>query len=130
MPNLLQRGAAWLGSNLQIAGGRTTTIERRGQSFTAVGTPNKVDYDTDIDEQTGLAVAVTFYDWTYTFADLGFANDQSLFEAMAGDQIKETLNGVDYVYEVASPLKRKVMEWLDSGGVLVVIHTKLVSRNA
>lgn len=128
MPNLLQRGATWLGGKLQTAAGRTITYDRRGQTFTATGVPNKVDYEVDVDPQTGLPLAVTFYDWTFTFADLGFDNDDSLFEALPGDQISETLNGVDSVYEAAPPAKRKVMEWLDSAGTLVVVHTKLTER--
>jgi len=128
MPNCFETAAAVLGGALKTMAGRSVTYERRGQTFTATGTPNKVDYETDVDPQTGLALAVTFFDWTFTFADLDFASDNTLFEAKAGDQIKETLNGVDYVYDVASPGKRKVWEWLDSGGVLVVIHSKLTSR--
>src|ERR1043165_4321063 len=112
--NLLQRGATWHAGKLQTTGGRTITYERRGQTFTATGVPNKVDYEVDVDQQTGLAIAVTFFDWTFPFDDLGFDNDDSIFEAQPGDQLSETLNGVDYVYTVAPPAKRKVMEWLDS----------------
>ncbi len=130
MPNLLQRGATWLGGKLQTAAGRTINYERRGQTFTATGVPNKVDYEVDVDPQTGLAIAVTFYDWTFTLDDLGFDgdSDDALFEALPGDQISETLNGVASVYEAAPVAKRKVMEWLDSAGILVIVHTKLVSR--
>lgn len=126
MPNCFQTAAAVLGGALKTMAGRSITYTRRSSTFTAVGTPNKVDYETDVDPQTGLALAVTFYDWTFTFADLGF--DATLFDALPGDQISETLNGVDYVYEVAPVGKRKILEWIDSGGVLVVIHTKLFSK--
>jgi hypothetical protein len=128
MPNLLQRSATWFGGKLQSAGGRTITYGRHDLSFTATGTPNKVDYEVDVDPQTGLAISATFYDWTFTFSELGFDNDDSLFEAIPGDQISETLDGVDYVYEAAPPAKRKVFEWLDSAGIVVVVHTKLVKR--
>jgi len=128
MPNLLQRGASWLGERLQTAAGRTIAYTRRDQTFTATGTPNKVDYEVEVDQQTGLAIAKTFFDWTFTYSDLGFENDDTLFESIPGDQISETLNGVDLVYEVSPPAKRKVMEWLDSGGVLVLVHAKLVDK--
>lgn len=129
MPNCFETAAAVLGGALKTMAGRTITYTRRGQSFTATGTPHKVDYETDVDSQTGLALAVTFYDWTFTFSDLGFDNDDTLFEGLPGDQITETLNGVDYVYEVMPLMKRKAMEWVDSAGVLVVIHSKLTGKS-
>lgn len=127
MANLLQRGASFHGERSKAAAGRSIVYTRRTSTFTATGWPEKVDYEVDVDPQTGLALAVTFYDWTFTFADLGF--DATLFDALPGDQISETLNGVDYVYEVAPVGKRKILEWIDSGGVLVVVHSKLVEKS-
>ena len=130
MTVLLQRGATWLGGKLQVAGGRTITYERRGQTFSAVGTPNIVGYH--IDDDDGIPRNHTFHDWTFTFSDLGFDNDDTTFDVQPGDQISETLDGIESVYEAMPNVTRlgqnKIMEWMDSAGLLVVIHTKLVRR--
>ena len=126
MPNLMQRGAAWLGEQMQTAAGRSVLYTRRGQSFTATGWPAKIEYE--VDDEQGIPRRTTFYDWTFTAADLDFADDSDPFAARAGDQLTETLNGEDLTYEVMPPGKQPVSEWLDSGGECVLIHTKIVKR--
>lgn len=125
--NLLQRGATWLGERLQAAAGRSVTYKRGGQAIPDItGWPAKNEYEVTDDE--GLPEKVWFYDWSFTASDLNFANDETLFEARPGDQITETINGRDIVYEVAPPGKRPVAEWLDSAGVILLVHTKIVSQ--
>lgn len=126
MPNLMQRGASWLGERLQTAAGRSVTYIRRGQSLSVTGWPARVDYE--VDDEDGIPRKVTFHDWTFTAADLDFDGDSEPFAARPGDQITETLDGRELTYEVMPPDTRPVAEWLDSAGVLVLIHTKLVRR--
>ena len=104
MPNLMQRGAAWLGDKMQTAAGRSVTYTRRGLSLTATGWPAKQEYL--IDNESGIPQSVTFYDWTFTTSDLDFSDESETFAARAGDQIEETLNGQTLVYEVTSPGNR------------------------
>jgi hypothetical protein len=126
MPNLLQRGATWLGERLQTAAGRSVIYSSGGQSFTATAWPAKVDYE--VDDEDGIPRRVTFYDWTFAREDLDFDDDPKPFSAKPGDRIVETLNAVELTYEVMPAGKRPVMEWADSGGELILIHTKLVNR--
>lgn len=127
MPNLLQRGASFLGTRLKEAAGREVTYKRGPQEMTATGWPAKIDYEVT-DDETGIPQKVSFYDWTFTTEDLAFDGDDTIFAARPGDQITETLNGEELTYEASSPGKRPVAESADSAGVLTMIHTKIVRR--
>lgn len=126
MPNLLQRGASWLGDRLKSAAGRSVTYLRGSQQFTATGWPAKVDYE--VDDEDGIPRRVSFFDWTFKAEDLGFDGDDELFAVRPGDQITETLNGEEVTYEASPVGKRPAAEAADSAGVLVMVHTKIVAR--
>jgi hypothetical protein len=124
MPNLLQRGAAFLGSRMQQAAGRSVVYSRRSQTVTLTGWPAMQEYE--VDDEDGIPRRHTFYDWTFTAEDLDFASDAEIFAARPGDQIRETLNGQEITYEAMPPGTKPVSERLDTAGVLVVVHCKIV----
>lgn len=126
MPNLLQRGAGWLGTQLKSAAGREVEYVRGSQRATVTGWPARIDYE--VDDGDGIPRRVWFYDWTFATEDLAFENDDTKYAARPGDQIVETLNDEEITYEASSPGKRPVAEWADSGGALTMIHTKIVNR--
>ena len=128
MPNLLQRGATWLGDRLQDAAGQTVVYARGSQSVSATATPRKVDYE--VDDEDGIPRRVTFYDWDFIATDMVFTGETEQFDAMPGDQVRVTVSGFEYTYEAMPAGKKPATEWLDSSGVLRTVHTKLTGRRA
>lgn len=122
----MQRSAEWLGARLKTAAGRSVTYTRSGQSLSVTGWPARHDYEVDDDD--GIPRRVTFHDWTFAAADLDFTSDSTPFAARPGDQITETLDGVELTYEVMPIDVRPPSEWLDTAGELILIHCKLVRR--
>ena len=123
MPNLLQRGATFLGSRMQTAAGRSVTYARRDRTVTLTGWPSKQEYEV-ADDETGLPLKATYYDWSFIADDLVF--DDERIVPRPGDQISETLNSQDFVYEAMAPGKMPVSERLDASDTLLVVHTKIV----
>lgn len=124
MPNLMQRGATWLGSKLQTAGGRAV-VYRRGASLTCAltATPQMHKRIVMVD---GLPVETVVYSWTVTASELRFSGER--FEPRAGDLVIETLNDSAKEWELLDlDDKTPCWEWADSSGILLLIHTKDVS---
>lgn len=118
MPNTMQNAAAWLGANLQAAAGRTIVLSRGAQKSSAItGTVAMQDYS--LVDENGFATTFTSYDWTFVTDDLPW-------EVTNGHRIRETLNGEVIEYEILPPPDRKAVEWLDTSGVLTLVHTKKV----
>lgn len=122
MPNLLQRSATWLAEKLQSAAGRSITYRRGSQVATLTATPQKQDYEVTDDD--GIPRREVYYDWTFAAADLDFVDGETI-EPRPGDRIIETLNGVEFTYEVMPIGKRPAAEWTDTAGVMRTVHTKL-----
>ena len=121
MPNLLQRGASFLGSRMKDAAGREVTYTRRGQTVTLTGWPSRQEYEVT-DEETGLPLRITSYDWSFVAEELVFETERIV--PRPGDQITETQNSQNVTYEAMPPGKMPVSERLDTGDVLIVVHTK------
>lgn len=118
MPNLMTRGATWLGSRLQTAGGRSVTYRRGNQEpVTLTATPTRIVYE--VAQSDGLVTQVESWDWIITAVDLGF-------DPIPGDEIRETIGGVDKVYEVFEIGTKPCFEWTDTAGVLLTVHSRLV----
>jgi hypothetical protein len=128
MPNLLQRGATWLGGQLQSAAGQEVEYVRGSQSASVTGWPSRVEYE--VDDQDGIPRRVTFYDWNFTTEDMIFTGETEQLDSMPGDQVLVTIGGFEYTYEAMPAGKRPVAEWLDSSGILRTVHTKLVKRTS
>src|SRR4051812_7679235 len=103
MTNLLQSGAAWLGSKLQAHAGRTVTIEQ-GTITLADITAAAVMHEYEVMDDQGFLVSVVSYDWTLVTADL--VADGSPLQLRSGAILTETLEGVENKYE-AMPLGQK-----------------------
>src|SRR5262245_36281242 len=123
MSNLLQDAAVWLGDRLKESAGRQVTYARGGQESEPItGTVAKHEYE--VVENDGSVTLVLAYDWTFTAADLVIAG--SPVKPRSGDRIKETLNGEPIEFEVLPIGKLPYSEWLDTSGVLLLVHTKKV----
>jgi len=128
--NVMQSAATWLGQKLQgPAGGRVA-----GRSITYCRGPlasaeiiawvAQRDYELSGDES--FLTSVAFFDWSLFAAEL-IITGETLYPR-AGDRIKETLNGYDITYELMPIDRRDCVERLDTSGILLLLHTKEVSR--
>lgn len=123
MTTLLQRGATWLGERLQTSAGRTVKLTRGSVNTTDfVGAVSRVAYDEIGDD--GLTTSVMYDDWTIVADEILLA-DRSIVPR-DGDVISETLNGATVRYEVLPLQSRPAVEWLDSSGLLLTVHTKRI----
>jgi hypothetical protein len=121
MANMLQRGAAWLGSQLQAHAGRcisltqgTTTIEGLVVSV--------AKHEHDAIDREGFITKVSTFDWTIVAADING------MELRPGAVITETLCGVTKRYEaMAIGSNKPCVEPKDSSGILLVLHTTQVT---
>ena len=123
MSNLLQDAASWLGDRLKESVGRQVTYVRgAAQSEPITGTPAQQQYD--VFDEGGIGTTVLAYDWTFTRDCLEIAGTP--INPRAGDRITETLEGVAVAFEVVPLGKRPCYEWLDTSGILILVHTKKV----
>ena len=126
MPNLMQRGAAWLGEKQKVASGRTVRIRRQQQQTAPIiGWVHKHEYDEIGDD--GIATTVVMDDWTFTAADIVIGGNQ--VELRDNDMIVETLNGVEILYQVSPVRGHRSVEWLDTSGILLLVHSNRVKRD-
>lgn len=115
MPNLMQRGATWLGSKLQTAAGRSATYRRgNGAPVTLTATPKLQTYN--VVSSDGVLTQVESWDWIVTAEDLGF-------DPIDNDRINETINDVNTTYRVHGIGTKPCFEWADTSGILWVIHS-------
>lgn len=124
MPNLLQRGAAFLDSKLKTAAGRTIVYHRGQLSSAAITAVNNHHEETIVDAE-GFATKVNIESWIVTTTDLVIRGEQIKPERR--DWITETLNGEEIEYEVL-PISamRPEYEKTDSSNLMTTIHTKRV----
>lgn len=120
MSNLLQNGAAWLGTQMKSAAGRTVKI-RQGENIYDAVTAWHATVDYQVLDSEGFATSLQSIDWRFVAEDLpdGFAFRE-------GDIIEETV-GDDVRFFEAMPLgNQPCSEDADSSGVLLIVHTKRV----
>ena len=123
MSNLLQDAAVWLGDRLKESAGRQVIYARGAQSSDPI-TGTVVQQQYEVIENDGSVTLVMAYDWTFTAADLAIGG--SPIKPRSGDRIAETLNGDAIEFEVLPIGKLPCSEWLDTSGILLLVHTKKV----
>lgn len=127
MPTLMQRGATWLGGKLKTAAGRSVVYSRGVHNSAAItGWVAKHEYEEIGDD--GLTTSVVVDDWTFKATDV--VVNGAVIEPRDGDVITETLNGITNEYTVLPLKDKKCFEWLDSSGLLLLIHTKRTTRES
>jgi hypothetical protein len=113
----LSRGAAWLMDKLQASAGVAITYARNDvQSDPIIAVVSQTSYEV-VDERSGLMTSVQSWDWTIKAADLTVT-------PWKGDRIITTSLGT---FEVLPLGKLPCFEWLDSSGLLLLVHTKRIS---
>lgn len=123
MPNLMQRGAAWLGESQKLASGRTVRVHRDDiETADITAWQDRKTYDADGDD--GLETSFTLDVWTFTKSDLVLAGEA--FLPRPGDTIVEELDGETVTYEVMPTPNHPGTGWFDTSGILVLVHAKRV----
>lgn len=119
MPNLLQRGASWLGGKQQTAAGRTVTYRRAaGGTSSVTAWPDSHVEETD---ERGLETSMRIYNWTVVAGDLAA-------DPVEMDQIEETLNGASVAWQVCPAAPGKpCFRWADTAQTLYIVSTKQVA---
>src|SRR5687767_14536508 len=124
MPNLLSRSATWLGTKLQAAGGRAV-VYRRGTKDVAI-TITPLDLEEVVEETEDVGTEIDNHDWSITASEL-VLNGETI-NPQQGDVIEETLNGVEYEYQVLPrAVNKPAWAWLDKGTRTILrVYTKKV----
>ena len=118
MPTLMQNAADWLGDRLKTAAGRTVTI-RQGRTTLSDVTGWCSMHSEMVDGEV-LPIAIRSYDWSFKKEDLG------TLKLRNGGTITETLDGEQVVYEIIPMGDEPAMERMDTSGILVTVHTKII----
>ena len=120
MANVLQTGAAWLGSQLSTHAARTITIVQGQRLLDAVSSwCSRQEYT--IEDSEGFTTSIVSFDWQFVASDL-----PSDFTFRDGAILQETLNGKVQKYEAMPLGTQGCCERLDDSGILLTVHTKQV----
>ena len=125
MSTAIARAAVGMAHSLQrLAGIEGVYARGEDESQPITGVPVQHEYEV-IDDETGLPMKVTSYDWTFVAAELAIASVP--ITPRKGDRWKPTIEGGEETYEVLPIGKRPCGERLDASGVLWLVHTKKVA---
>lgn len=124
MQDMMQRGSEWLTRMRKQYAGRTIVYHRGDLSDTIDGA-TKGKTAGELQTEHGMTLAADISDWIIPVNDL-VLNGQKI-EPEEGDQIVETLNGTEVVWEVASPGEPEpAWKYEDQYRQAYRIHTKQV----
>lgn len=119
MSNRLQDATDRLSERLQSEASRTASYRRCGEEL-ATPSVTFIDEVYEVMDPSGARVAMHSVDCIIARSDL------SGITSMPGDQIVESLNGVEVVYEVTNLEDRDCCENYDTSGLMLVMHTHQV----
>ena len=119
MPDLLQAGSDWLADQLKANASQLVEYARGDASLTVAAVIGRTVFETASD--IGIVEQWEARDYLIQAADL------TLGEPQRGDQITETQNSTDYVYEVMAPGNEPAYRFSDPYRKTYRIHTKLVA---
>ena len=122
MPNFLQRGATWLGTTLQTAGG-LAVLYRRGVNAVGITATPQMHKETVAGEEDGVATEVDQYGWIMTASEMVGLVSMEPFEPQERDVIEETVSGKKW--QVLPPGNdMQCWEEADPNGLLILVHVK------
>lgn len=127
MPNLLERGATWIGAKLKSEGvaGRTVRYVRRGRSIANLQCSVAMQ-DYEVLQEDGSLTLVKSFDYTITAALLVLEGET--IEPREGDLIVETIAGAERTFEVVTIGNKPCFEWQDTAGILLLVHTQRIAN--
>lgn len=119
----MQRGASWLSDRLQAAAGRTITYRRNQLTVSITGVSVLNEYEAVDDD--GFRTTLQIHDWLFAPEDIVLRSET--ITPRPGDRITETLSGVTVVYEVTPIGDAPCVEWVDTSGIMIRVHTKRIT---
>lgn len=119
MSSMREKASAFLTSQLHSFDGRSVVYSRDSEEVQLKATVGNKLFKTD-----GTYGAEYFQARDYLIFPADLILDGSQTEPIAGDQIKETVGGKIYIYEVMAPGGEPCFQYSDPW---LRIHTKLVS---
>lgn len=120
MGDMLGDGARWLAARLAASASVTVGYRRGANTSTLVATIGRSTFEAV--NQSGVPEAWESRDYVVQTAQLPYGEPQR------GDLVVETVDGVERLYQVASPRGVPVFHWGDAFQATIRIHTKELDR--
>ncbi len=122
MGDMLGDGARWLAARLAASASVTVGYRRGANTSTLVATIGRSTFEAV--SQSGVPEAWESRDYVVQTAQLPYGEPQR------GDLVVETVDGVERLYQVASPRGVPVFHWGDAFQATIRIHTKQLDRDS
>ena len=127
MADLLEQATRWLDDMRKRHAARSVIYARGRETLEVAATVGSTTFDAQ--DRTGTVVRVESRDYLITTADLVLGGKPTLPER--GDQIRETVGGQSFIYEVISPAGQPHYRYSDPFRQTLRIHTKYIgTQNA
>jgi hypothetical protein len=123
MPDVLEKGLAWLDDQRHAHMTRTVVYQRGSDAVEIAATIGRTEFE-QVDEH-GIVHRVQSRDFLVRAADLTLAGTPTL--PKAGDRIRETVGAQTFVYEVMAPGNEPPWRYSDPYRTALRIHTKHVA---
>lgn len=121
MADILESGFGWLADQLKAHASRLVTYQRGTEQVTVPATIGRTLLKLD-DGFGGVRMEWTDRDFLIHAAELVLGGSPAL--PARGDQVRETVGAVTFIYEVMAPGKEPAWRWSDPYRKLLRIHTK------
>ncbi|MBK9128185.1 MAG: hypothetical protein IPM13_10335 [Phycisphaerales bacterium] len=122
MPDLLERGAAWLDQQRSRHLSRTVTYLRGTDSVELPATIGQTAFEQA--DEYGILQRTESRDYLVSAADLVLAGERTT--PRAGDRIREVIGGAAFLHEVMAPGGEPPWRFSDRYRLTLRIHTKFV----
>ncbi len=123
MPDVLEKGLAWLDDQRHAHMTRTVVYQRGSDAVEIAATIGRTEFE-QVDEH-GVVQRIQSRDFLVRAADLVLAGAPTL--PKAGDRIRETVGTQTFVYEVMAPGNEPPWRYSDPYRKALRIHTKHVA---
>jgi hypothetical protein len=123
MPDVLEKGLAWLDDQRHAHMTRTVVYQRGADAAEISATIGRTEFE-QVDER-GVVQRLQSRDFLVRAADLVLAGAPTL--PKAGDRIRETVGAQTFVYEVMAPGNEPPWRYSDPYRKALRIHTKHVA---
>jgi len=123
MPDVLEKGLAWLDDQRHAHMTRTVVYQRGANAVEIAATIGRTEFE-QVDEY-GVVQRLQSRDFLVRAADLVLAGATTL--PKAGDRIRETVGAQTFVYEVMAPGNEPPWRYSDPYRKALRVHTKHVA---
>lgn len=118
MSTLFQDAASWLSDQLADADGRSVVYKQGAGNLSVTAVPRDATYEVVNGE--GVNTEIQSRDWII------LASLLSSITPRPGDRIEETVGASTLIFEVMPLENMPCVEWHDSSGIMLVLHSKRI----